>query len=478
MLLVSASSGLVPRRNGRDLCPVGKPRLRAPVQEPDKVAVARVACTINGAPCMAPSRGKCIMHGERRWFVGIDWASQEHVVSLCAGQGKKIGQRNFAHGGTGLSDMIAWLLKMSGGEPSEIHVAIETPHGPIVEALLERGFNVYSINPKQLDRFRDRFTVAGAKDDSLDAYVLADSLRTDMHLFRKLTIAEPLIVELREWSRIDEELKVERVRLANRLRDQLWRYYPQMLELGDLDEDWMLDLWEAAPTPEKAARASKAAITRILKKYRIRRLDADQVLSELRKPALSVAQGTIEAATAHIRVALERLRLVNRQLADAEVQLDRLCKKLAEPVANDGENAPGQRQEHRDATILDSLPGVGRTVLVTMLAEAPHALQRRDYHALRNLCGSAPVTRRSGKSCLVTRRRACNRRLSNATFYWAQTATQCDPTSKAKYEALRARGHSHARALRSVVDRLLYVACAVLEKGTLFDPSFAEKKTS
>src|SRR5262249_17802932 len=55
--------------------------------------------------------------------------------------------------------MIAWLLKASGGEPSEIHVAIETPHGPIVEALPERGFNLYSINPKQLDRFRDRFTV-------------------------------------------------------------------------------------------------------------------------------------------------------------------------------------------------------------------------------------------------------------------------------------------------------------------------------
>ena len=103
------------------------------------------------------------MHEERRWFVGIDWASQEHVVSLCNGQGKKMGQRKFAHGGTGFSDMIAWLLKTSGGEPGEIHVAIETPHGPIVEALLERGFNVYSINPKQLDRFRGRFTVAGAK---------------------------------------------------------------------------------------------------------------------------------------------------------------------------------------------------------------------------------------------------------------------------------------------------------------------------
>jgi transposase len=421
-----------------------------------------------------------MMHEERRWFVGIDWASLEHVVSLCDGQGKKIGQRKFNHGGTGLGDMIAWLLKASGGEPGEIHVAIETPHGPIVEALLERGFNVYSINPKQLDRFRDRFTVAGAKDDSLDAYVLADSLRTDMHLFRKLSIVDPLIIELREWSRIDEELKVERVRLANRLRDQLWRYFPQMLDLADdLGADWLLDLWEAAPTPKKAARLREATVDRILKSHRIRRLDAAHVISELRKPALSVAQGTTEAATGHIGVLVAQLRLINRQLSNAGQQLDRLCEKLTEPIAGgDGENVSGQRQEHRDVTILDSLPGVGRTVLVTMLAEAPDALQRRDYHALRNLCGSAPVTRRSGKSCMVMRRRACNRRLSNAAFYWAQTAAQCDPVSRAKYEALRARGHSHARALRSVVDRLLYVACAMLENRTLFDRSFAEKKAA
>src|SRR5262249_12089104 len=112
---------------------------------------------------MRPINGECMMDKERRWFVGIDWGSQEHVVSLYDDAGKRIGQRKFPHDGTGLTDMIAWLLQASGGKPGEIHVAIETPHGPIVEALLERGFVVYSINPKQLDRFRDRFTVATIK---------------------------------------------------------------------------------------------------------------------------------------------------------------------------------------------------------------------------------------------------------------------------------------------------------------------------
>ena len=113
-----------------------------------------------------------------------------------------------------------------------------------------------------------------------------------------------------------------------------------------------------------------------------------------------------------------------------------------------------------------------------MLAESQDALQRRDYHALRGLCGTAPVTRRSGKSCIVTRRHACNRRLRNAVFNWGGVAVQHDPISKAKYGALRARGHGHARALRSVVDRLLYVACTMLEKGTLFDPSLATKNSA
>src|SRR6516164_325156 len=88
-----------------------------------------------------------------------------------------------------------------------------------------------------------------------------------------------------------------------------------MLELADdLSADWIFDLWEVAPTPEKTARVREATVARILKKHRIRRFDAAHVRSELCKPALSVAQGTTEAATSHIRVAVERLRLIHLQL--------------------------------------------------------------------------------------------------------------------------------------------------------------------
>jgi transposase len=406
------------------------------------------------------------MTDEIEWYVGFDWASEKHCVCLLDAAGRRVGEREVAHGGAGLTDLCQWLIDNTGAAPGRIGVAIEMPHGPVVEMLLERGFVVFAINPKQLDRFRDRFTVAGAKDDSRDGHVLGDSLRTDRRAFRRLSVDDPVVIELREWSRIAEDLQQERTRLTNRIREQLWRYYPQALELSDdLAAEWFLALWERTPTPAKAARLSEASVARLLKAHRIRRLTAAEVVRILRQKPLTVAAGATAAATAHIHTLTERVRLVTRQLKDAHRQLDELTARLATPA----ESAPGQLPQQRDVVILRSLPGVGRINLAALLAEAWQPLRRRDYSILRVLSGVAPVTRRSGKTCVVVRRLACNKRLATAVYHWARVASQCDPASRQRYEALRQRGHSHGRALRTVGDRLLALTCTLLHRQVLFD---------
>jgi transposase len=192
----------------------------------------------------------------------------------------------------------------------------------------------------------------------------------------------------------------------------------------------------------------------------------------LRKPPVRVAAGTTEAASAHVTTLIAHIRLLNQQLKEAHRQLDALTARLIPSE----EAGAGQTKQH-DVEILASLPGVGRIVLATLLAEAFDALQRRDYAALRSLTGVAPVTKRSGKSCIVVRRQACHDRLANAMYHWARVAVQHDPRSRSKYAALRSRGHSHGRALRSVADRLLNVACAMLRNGTTFNPSLGAEKT-
>lgn len=410
---------------------------------------------------------------ERKWFVGIDWGTETHRAWVSDDRGNELGGRNFGHSGAQLIAMQDWILSLTKSRPDQVHVAIEVPHGPVVESMMERGFRLYSINPKQLDRFRDRFSPAGAKDDSRDANVLGDSLRTDRQCFRPLAPLDPVVVELREWSRVADELTAERNALCNRVRDQLWRYYPQMLELSDdHGANWFLELWALLPTPDKAKRVHENTVARLLKRSRIRRLDAAQVLAILRQPAIPVAAGTLEAATAHIRILAKQLELINRQTSEAERQIDRLTEQLAGSEASE----PGQQKEQRDVPILRSLPGVGRTVLATLLTEATEPLQRRDYQALRCLTGAAPVTVQSGKRKKVHRRLAVNQRLANALFHWSRVAIQHDPRSRAKYDSLRQRGHGHARALRSVGDRLLSVACTMLENQTVYDPQIAQQR--
>jgi hypothetical protein len=223
----------------------------------------------------------------------------------------------------------------------------------VVETLIERSLKVHAINPKQMDRFRDRFTLAGAKDDSRDAEVMASASRTDPRCFRLLAAADPVVIELREWSRIAEDLGAERNRLTNRLREQLWRYFPAMLDLeSDLGAERLLDLWETAPTPHKAIRIREATVAKVLKRNRVRCFDAAHVLDVLRKPPVQVAAGTTEAASAHITTLIARIRLVNQQLREAHRQLDALT----------GDTSSFVRQTALTQTKHEHWPGVGAKI--------------------------------------------------------------------------------------------------------------------
>ena len=104
-------------------------------------------------------------------LVGIDWGQSTHHVCVLDGSGKVLRECAIEHAAAALHTLADWLIEHAGGQPGRIGVGIEVPHGVIVETLVERGLMVFSINPKQLDRFRDRFTVAGAKDDRRDARV-------------------------------------------------------------------------------------------------------------------------------------------------------------------------------------------------------------------------------------------------------------------------------------------------------------------
>jgi transposase len=395
--------------------------------------------------------------------VGIDWGTEAHQVCFVDGTGQRVGERRVAHSGAGLAALVAELGRRVP-VPPRIAVALETPRGALVDALLAHGCHVFALNPKQLDRFRDRHTAAGAKDDRRDAWVLAAALRTDRRAFRALQTDDPRLVPLRELSRLHTELVTEVTRGTNRLRDQLLRFYPLPFVLCPAaDEPWLWTLLERAPTPVAAQRLRPNTLRALLAEHRIRRFTGDELHATLQAPALPVVAATVAAAAEHIGFLLPRLQLLHEQRTRCERRLEILLDELA---------ATGEAGdvEHRDVTILRSLPGVGRVVAATMLAEAWQPLAARDYQTLRAYAGTAPVTRQSGKTRIVSMRRSCNGRLRDAVFYWAGNCIRLDRRCRSHYDRLRQR-HNHARALRGVADRLLGMLVTMLATGTPYDPT-------
>ena len=92
----------------------------------------------------------------------IDWGTERHQACVLDARGGIAGERAFSHSGAGLALLCDWILSIAGSG-TVVAVAVEVPHGPVVDSLLDRGMAVHAINPKQLDRLRDRFCVSGAR---------------------------------------------------------------------------------------------------------------------------------------------------------------------------------------------------------------------------------------------------------------------------------------------------------------------------
>jgi transposase len=397
-------------------------------------------------------------------FLSVDWGTELHQVCILDPDGQVVEERKVPHSATTVTEFLDWFSTIAP-EPASAAIAIEVPYGALVEELLARNFSVFSINPKQLDRFRDRHFPAGTKDDRKDAFVLADSLRTDQHCFRPVSVNDPVVIRLRELTRLDEELNLCFQSHCNQLRQLLHRYFHHLLQLSPtVDEPWVWTLLELAPTPVQAAKLTITRIEKVLRQCHIRRIDGQQVMTALRGPTFSLAPGTIEAASEHTLLLLPHLRLLHQQRLAVARRIDCILDELCTSTEQT-EKPPG------DAELLHSLPGVGRMVTATMLAEAASLLAERDYQGLRAYAGVAPVTRQSGKKASVLMRYGCNLRLRNALYHWSRVSMQHDPRSREHYHRLRNKGHSHGRALRGLADRLLALLCAMLKSQTLYDPS-------
>ena len=160
-------------------------------------------------------------------YAGIDWADDHHDLVVIDETAKTLGSLRVAHSVEGLAELVAFLEGLCP-DLTQLACVVETNRGLLIAALLDASLSVYPVNPKTVDRKRG---AAGAKTDKIDAYLGASTGRADLPDLRPLSPDSPLVAELKELTRDQDNLIQMQTRLVNQLTACLKTYYPVALEL-------------------------------------------------------------------------------------------------------------------------------------------------------------------------------------------------------------------------------------------------------
>lgn len=392
------------------------------------------------------------------YYVGIDWATKKHDIYITDDSGKKLTAFEISDNQGGLTLLVKQVQKFTTNQ-GEVLFAMETDKGLLVEFLLDCGYTVYSINPKAVDRFRDRYRVSGAKTDPIDAMVLANILRTDRHNFRPILPDSELAREVKILARDRKELVHEKVRITNQITSALKNYFPVALEMfDDLASHDAIDFLKEYPTYEEARKLSRKKIEDFFKKHRVHLPNekANKIYGLLHQPQIKVPEFIIRAKRKLVFALLAQLDPLLLEIKKYEEEIENLSRK------------------HPDSKIYLSLPGMGKTLSARILGELGDNRDKyKSCNGAQCHAGTAPITKFSGKSKRTVRiRRSCNKELRDALQLFAFCSVRRSKWAKEFYYEHRAKGNTHSQALRALANRWLEIIYAILKKKQFYDENY------
>ena len=382
---------------------------------------------------------------------GIDWANDDHAVCVVNMAGQVVQRFTVEHTGEGLAELVRRLRKAGVGE-----VAIERPDGKVVEAVLAAGLTIVVISPNQLKNLRGRYGSAGNKDDRFDAFVLADTLRTDRARLRPLLPDTPATVTLRQACRARKDLVGHRVAVCNQLRAHLKAAFPGAVGLFyELDSPISLAFLARFDCQDRADWLSPRRLAAWLASQGYCGRKDPAILHARLTAAPRGATGGDGAAKAHITRALTAV------LTSLAEQIKALEAQIAEQLAL-----------HADAHIFTSLPRSGTGRAARLLAEIGDCRARFPTpESMICAAGVAPSTRQSGKHKTVTFRWAADKQFRDAVCDFAGDSRHASPWAARLYDDAIARGKDHPHAVRILARAWLYIIWHCWQDGLAYDPA-------
>jgi len=375
-------------------------------------------------------------------LVGIDWADDHHDICVINEQGQELKHFQISNDSEGFLNLLKEVQTLEV-EAKEIAFCLEKSHGLLVDFLLDHGFTVYPINPKSAERMRDRHASSKKKDDRFDAFVLADTLRTDRHRLVPLAPDSEIARELRALVQDREHLVQAKTRVVNQMTSCLKEYYPVALEIfSTLQGEIVLTFLKAYSTPEILSHLNFKTFRRFLEEHhypwKMVKKTPEELYQEVRSPKWQMKPDPVVQKTkSRLLLALiDQLQTLMGQVK----QYDQAISELM-----------GQ---HPDNDIFSSLPGAGEKLGPKLAAHFGEDRKRfKNFESVQRFAGTAPITQQSGTYRHVQRRIACQQSFQNTLFQYAFVTLRRCLWAKKYYQEKRKAGKTHATALRALANK-------------------------
>jgi len=390
-------------------------------------------------------------------YIGIDWSQDKHDVAYMNAAGAIIARLTIPHQPAGFHQLETTRQQLGVTAP-ECLVGLETAHNLLLDYLWDHGYQqIYVIPPLVVKSSRGRYGHSGARDDTLDAQLLADLLRTDRARLHPWQPDSQLTRQIRARVGFTRFLTHTANRVHNRLQAALLRYYPQALELfSGLMVPTTLAFIAAYNTPKALAALSyEAFVTFAHQQGYWHRQGLLACYARLQHIPLQASAATVAVYQDEARLLAQQLRELI--LAKREVQ-----KTLTTLFA-----------QHPDQAIFASLPGVGAFLAPALLAKlGDDRLRFPSAASLQALAGTCPVTMASGKRKRVAFRHACDHEFRQIAQQWARCSLRKSVWAVAYWQQIRPRCASEHDAYRRLANRWLAVLWKLWQSQEPYDEAY------
>lgn len=389
-------------------------------------------------------------------YAGVDIAKVDHVIGAVDETGAEAARpMKFKNSEAGFERCIAWLESVAESE-DDVFVGMEaTGHywKACFAYLMAAGYRVCVVNPMQVHAMRKPKSLSGVKNDRIDSWLIAETLRQGDYDETRLATDE--VQALKQLTRYHQGLKQELAAVKTQAICVLDAYFPEYAALfSDMFGAASLKVLAECPTPSEVARKRASSIAKLLSEGSRGRL-GDAKAAEVKaaaKSSVGIRLGE-EAASFQIRTMVSQVEFLNATIAKVEKEVASLLGKVEPDIT--------------------TIPGVSTTTGAQIVAEIGDVKRFRNAASIVKYAGLNSGVDESGKYSAegVPITKHGSPYLRRSLWLAANRARQYDPRLKEYYDKLRRKGKPHRVAVTAVARKLCHVVYAVMRDGKPYDPA-------